>query len=297
MTVPQEELTSGHSPAGPELQERFDLYACSGLSIAVLRHSEDNRMLAFTHRHEAYEFIIPITPIPGLINERALYFGEPGKVYPVASGRSHGLSFELRGVSHIDIIAERKAFEEALSTLGFTCQSLFNFEFHTSQRLMDLIQLFKDEAGGQRHCAPVMNELASLIRMELILLGADPGMDLRHERQYYNHDVRDMADYILMHCTEDLTLDGLSARCGMSKYHFVRTFTRVMGETPYAYILRARIAKAKMLLEYGRLPVTEVSSQCGFSTANYFSVLFKKKTGQAPSEYRRLHQRRTVLQA
>ena len=41
------------------------------------------------HSHDAYEFIIPREPMPYLVRENSIYFGEVGKIYPVQSGLSH----------------------------------------------------------------------------------------------------------------------------------------------------------------------------------------------------------------
>ena len=44
-------------------------------------------------------------------------------------------------------------------------------------------------------------------------------------------------------------------------------------------------AAAKELLS-GSKKVTEIAQEVGFDTANYFSAVFKKRTGMTPSEYR-----------
>ena len=48
------------------------------------------------------------------------------------------------------------------------------------------------------------------------------------------------------------------------------------------------INKAKELLIEGAMPLNDISEMIGFSSYNYFSRLFKKKTGYSPKEYRRI---------
>ncbi len=52
------------------------------------------------------------------------------------------------------------------------------------------------------------------------------------------------------------------------------------------YILNIRIGEAKKLIAESELPLTEISSMCGFENYPYFSAYFKKRVGINPSQYR-----------
>ena len=56
--------------------------------------------------------------------------------------------------------------------------------------------------------------------------------------------------------------------------------------TPREYINQLKIREAKKLLKEGR-SVTEVALELGFSSSNYFAVLFKKITLYTPTEYQK----------
>ena len=49
--------------------------------------------------------------------------------------------------------------------------------------------------------------------------------------------------------------------------------------TVMEYILKTRIVLAKGLLISEKIPVSEVSSRCGFSSVSYFCRVFKEETG------------------
>ena len=51
------------------------------------------------------------------------------------------------------------------------------------------------------------------------------------------------------------------------------------------YILNARIKQAQKLLRNSDIPITDIALLCGFSNSNYFTTIFKKKTGTSPSSY------------
>ncbi|WP_262009616.1 helix-turn-helix transcriptional regulator [Streptomyces sp. FIT100] len=88
---------------------------------------------------------------------------------------------------------------------------------------------------------------------------------------------------------EPLDLDAVAAHAGYSRFHFVRAFKTVYGETPGQYLSRRRIERAEELLRSADLSVTEICSLVGFSSLGTFSTRFKKQTGLTPSAYRTKH--------
>ena len=57
--------------------------------------------------------------------------------------------------------------------------------------------------------------------------------------------------------------------------------------TPMQYIISVRIENAQRLLGTLDYNVTEVASIVGYDNPLYFSRLFKKQTGMAPTDYRK----------
>lgn len=73
----------------------------------------------------------------------------------------------------------------------------------------------------------------------------------------------------------------------ISKYHFIRIFSRVMGATPYSYLMNYRINMSKKFLHATDMPVSEIAEKCGFLDTSNFITQFKKHTGQRPLQYRK----------
>lgn len=87
---------------------------------------------------------------------------------------------------------------------------------------------------------------------------------------------------------EDPHSVGAVARTsGLTRFHFIRLFKAVFGETPHQYRLRAQIDKAKHLLILTDLSITEVCMEVGFSSLGSFSTLFSRRAGMSPSEFQR----------
>lgn len=79
----------------------------------------------------------------------------------------------------------------------------------------------------------------------------------------------------------------LATECRLSEPHFRRVFRDVIGRSPHAYLQRCMLHKAERLLLTTNIPVSEISSQCGFEDISGFNRMFRQLHGQAPSVYRR----------
>ena len=91
-------------------------------------------------------------------------------------------------------------------------------------------------------------------------------------------------NYILAHYDQALTLDELQKIGLLSKFHLVRLYRQVYGNTPYQAILSERVKKAKELLKLEYSP-TIIANELSFSDRRAFSKVFKKMVGVAPSLY------------
>ena len=98
--------------------------------------------------------------------------------------------------------------------------------------------------------------------------------------------LRRVHDHIDVHYAEPLTLSGLAALVGMSKFHLIRTFRAAYGETPMRYLTRRRLERAQDLLRSANLTVTEICMLVGFTSLGSFSSRFSELVGESPVAYR-----------
>ncbi len=94
-------------------------------------------------------------------------------------------------------------------------------------------------------------------------------------------------EYIRAEYASPLTLGGIAEHVSMSSGHFCRSFSEVMHETPFAYLMRIRVENARRLLREGRIPISEVAEKCGFNSFSYFSKCFREEVGCTPSQYQK----------
>ena len=89
------------------------------------------------------------------------------------------------------------------------------------------------------------------------------------------------------HIHGQLNLETLAASANMSKYHFIKKFKAWSGQSPIQYFIHMKIQRACYLLDSTAMSVKEVAATLGYDDMYYFSRLFKKVLGIAPSDYRR----------
>lgn len=92
--------------------------------------------------------------------------------------------------------------------------------------------------------------------------------------------------YIAAHFAEDLALEQVAREVALSPYYFSKVFKQVVGENFVDYVARVRVEEAKRRLADPNLTIKEISYAVGFNDPNYFTRVFRKLTGQSPSEYR-----------
>jgi len=86
---------------------------------------------------------------------------------------------------------------------------------------------------------------------------------------------------------DPLSIAAVARVSGLTRFHFIRLFKAIFGETPHQYRSRAQIEKAKRLLILTDMSITDVCMAVGFSSLGSFSVLFSRRVGMSPSEFQR----------
>jgi LacI family transcriptional regulator len=101
-----------------------------------------------------------------------------------------------------------------------------------------------------------------------------------------DHYVAGAVRYIRDHAGECPTVGDLLKRVPVSHSALERRFIKVLGHSPKEEILRARLRLATQFLSQTELPLARIADRIGFEHPEYFSVIFKKKLGLTPRQYR-----------
>ena len=93
-------------------------------------------------------------------------------------------------------------------------------------------------------------------------------------------------EYIIEHYNENINLNQIADHFGITPFYLSRLVKKHTGKTFTDYLTYYRILKAKEMIRQGELSIKEITYAAGFNSQNYFSKIFKKYTGDTPSEYR-----------
>lgn len=82
--------------------------------------------------------------------------------------------------------------------------------------------------------------------------------------------------------------DYISEKLGYDYTYLSNLFSEVKGVTIQHFIINHKIEKAKELILYDELNLTEISYRLNYSSVSHLSNQFKKITGQSPSFYKKI---------
>ena len=99
---------------------------------------------------------------------------------------------------------------------------------------------------------------------------------------------RQLLKYIEQHLDEDLSLESLSKKFYVSKYHIAHIFTDNLGISIHQYITKKRLALCREAI-LGKSSITEIYTTFGFGDYSSFYRAFKKEYGISPKDYRDMH--------
>jgi AraC-like DNA-binding protein len=89
------------------------------------------------------------------------------------------------------------------------------------------------------------------------------------------------------HSHEAVDLDGAAAQAGLSPFHFLRMFAKVIGATPHQYLVRLRLRHAARLLADDSRSITDIALDVGFADLSNFVRTFHRAAGVSPGNFRR----------
>ena len=84
----------------------------------------------------------------------------------------------------------------------------------------------------------------------------------------------------------EIELEDAARQAGVSPFHFLRSFSGVLGVTPHQYLVRSRLRRAARYLAEDDKPVTDVAYDVGFNDLSNFVRTFHRAAGVSPLKFR-----------
>jgi AraC family transcriptional regulator len=94
-------------------------------------------------------------------------------------------------------------------------------------------------------------------------------------------------EYINANLGSRLTLAEIAKVVRLSNSHFSRAFKISHGISPWAYIIMARVERAKRMIRATREPLSQIASASGFADQAHLCRAFRRWVGVSPGIWRR----------
>lgn len=105
-------------------------------------------------------------------------------------------------------------------------------------------------------------------------------------RPFKHNTIKSITNFIDEHIEEPLRIKYISQKLHISQSNLYKIFHKYFNCTVSEYINAKRIEKAELLLIETSLTIEDISQKTGFSSASYFSNVFKNTHGMSPLKYR-----------
>lgn len=148
---------------------------------------------------------------------------------------------------------------------------------HLLENLLALYGSYKGDLYTDVHSAGLLGQLLSACVEAVSFPLTEPALP---------PVISAICSYLQNKYDQHITLDDLSARFAVSKFHLQRTFQNFTGMSPAEYQRKIRMVKAKKLLRTTALPISDVAYAVGIESVSYFISTFRKYESITPLKYR-----------
>lgn len=108
----------------------------------------------------------------------------------------------------------------------------------------------------------------------------------RSTSRKHSADAVEMKHYLDLNIGRKVSNEELARHIFRSKDYCIKHFAAEYGVTPYDYQLSKKIEAACSILKSTAMPIAAVAETVGYNDPQYFSGIFRKKTGISPGKYR-----------
>ena len=256
-----------------------------------LFHLRDQKQLQLDyHYHPFDKIVIPLSGQVTYLVEGCTYYLRPWDILLVGRGEIHRPAVDLSEPYERMVLWLRPRLEDG------------------SQELLDCFQRIR--AGGPRLLRPEPEARPGYMSLLHDLEQAQHSRDFGHQvlaRTYFlqllvflnrqlraasghtpgavlqDPKIQQVLDYINAHPSADLSAAALSQVVYLSRYHLMRRFKAVTGQTLHQYVVQKRLIRAVEQLQAG-VPAAQASQQAGFGSYPAFLRAFRQTYHALPSQ-------------
>ena len=177
--------------------------------------------------------------------------------------------------------------EEEMTRILYPFHAAFRIRFlrEEDRECLDRLFLRAYDGAAQGVSSQKVFVCAALMELSASLERAQP-FDPRTNLSPKENIVYEAISFLNENYKRKISLDELSKRLYVSKYHLCRCFKEITGTGIASYISEKRLNEAQRLLRCTERPVAEICGECGFDSMSNFLEQFKRQYHMPPHAYR-----------
>ena len=168
-----------------------------------------------------------------------------------------------------------------LSALISECERTY---FVSGERLKKLLDAPSD---GEQFVKELTELFLLSLRRHILNTAYNVKSEEFHGKEQ-NFSTDAVTDYLSKQLSSNISLDKLAAHFYCGKTFLCTQFKKRTGKSVIDCFLDMKIEKAKIILREESAAIQTISESLGFSSPEYFSRIFKKRTGFSPTEFRNM---------
>lgn len=207
---------------------------------------------------------------------------------------------EMPNGSGLQLLEHLRERQTQISCIFVTCHPEFDYMRKAIQlKCYDYILKPINYEEFSRVLTELVNKLESLGERENIpdsqykatfLDDSSAGTMREAETVLNERDVeREIKRYVREHMVDNITVTNIAEELHFNAQYLMRAFKSKTGMSIVEYITKARMDRAKNILDETNLPIKEISYLVGYSDYAYFTRVFRKEFGESPSQFRNKH--------
>lgn len=243
------------------------------------------------HYHEFYKLLFFVSGSGGYFVEGKRYSLTPGDIVLIGKQCVHRPEFENHIPCERMIIYIAPEFLERESSLNCDLTDCFSKEYdhvlRPNERMRQMLFSFASDIEQELSSNNYGREILSTGMLLRLLV--EIARSIRHKEVQKpapmlpkSKRMQDIVHYLDAHLTEDISIDALSEKFYLSRYHMMRRFREETGTTIHAYLSDHRLMLARDLIGQG-VPATDACFRCGFGSYSSFSRAYGKFFGTTPT--------------
>ncbi len=177
---------------------------------------------------------------------------------------------------------ENGTVENNYISINFHSQDTLEFDPIIKNCINEALKILLDYLDTVYAHPLITNPPKLILILEAIILQISDNITLSNTSQL----AAKIIDYISTHFKEKITLNDICQFTYFSTAYCENKFRKTVGRSIIHYLIDVRISEAKKLLSETSISCSAIANMVGFEDANYFSRVFKKRTGISPLKYR-----------